>query len=93
MKLVKVHKTFATGESPGGVYWRNSIGCIAEIPWDVLAKVQLTFANWRNSKGCIDESLIDEIPQPPYTTLVLSILHRTHPYIRGRTIKREKDIR
>ena len=71
MKLVKVHKTFTIGESPGRVYWRNSRGCIGEIPGDVLAKVQWTFANWRNCKGCIGESsigesFIGEIPEPFY---------------------------
>jgi hypothetical protein len=54
------NKTFANGESPG-VYWRKYGGPspIGEIPVDVLAKVQWTFANWRNSTGCIGESEVD----------------------------------
>ena len=61
MKLLKVHKTFATGESPGGVYWRkySALSPIGETPEDVLAKVQWTFSNWRNSRGCFGE-----IPEP-----------------------------
>ena len=46
------NKTFANGESPG-VYWRKYGGLspIGEIPGDVLAKVQWTFANWRKGDG------------------------------------------
>ena len=61
MKLLKVHRTLAIGESPGGLYWRKYSGLspIGEIPGDVLAKVQRTFVNWRNSRGCIGESTVD----------------------------------
>jgi hypothetical protein len=32
---------------------------IGEIPVEVLAKVQWTFANWRNSRGSIGESSVE----------------------------------
>ena len=43
------------------VYWRKygGIAPIGEIPGDVLAKVQWTFANWRNSRECVGESTVD----------------------------------
>ena len=43
------------------MYWRkyNGLLPIGEIPEDVLAKVQWTFANWRNSRGCIGESTVN----------------------------------
>jgi len=44
-----------------GVYWRKYGGLspIGEIPGNVLAKVQCTFANWRNSRGCVGENTVD----------------------------------
>jgi len=46
------------------LYWRKYSGLspIDEIPGDVLAKVQWTFAI---SESHIGENLIDEIPEPP----------------------------
>ena len=62
MKLLKVHKTFATGESTVDfrqlakfrrMYWRKYSGLspIGEISEDVLAKVQWTFANGERPIG------------------------------------------
>ena len=80
MKLLKVHKTFATGESTVDfrqlakfqrMYWRNFRGCIGEISEDVLAKFQRMY--WRKYSGLslmanvlLAKVLIGEIPEPPY---------------------------
>ncbi|CAF4861738.1 unnamed protein product, partial [Rotaria socialis] len=41
--------------------WRKYSGLlpIGEVPPNVLAKVQWTFANWRSSTECVGESKVD----------------------------------
>ncbi|CAF4840481.1 unnamed protein product, partial [Rotaria socialis] len=47
------------GDILGGGMFANKTFANGEVPPNVLAKVQWTFANWRSSTECVGESTVD----------------------------------